>query len=61
MPPVFLPVVTFVPAAVGAVVRGAFGAIRPAAAAPPGRGFPGKTDPAEDQTTGGGQYTAQSS
>lgn len=45
----------FLPAAVGADVGGALGAVRPAAAAPPRRGVSGEADPAEDQTAGGGQ------
>lgn len=44
-----------VPAAVGAVVRGALRALRPAAAAPPSAGFTQQTDPTEEETTGGGE------
>lgn len=44
-----------VPAAVGAVVRGALGALRPAAAAPPSAGFTQQTDPTEEETAGGGE------
>lgn len=44
-----------VPAAVGAVVRGALRALRPAAAAPPSAGVTQQTDPTEEETTGGGE------
>ena len=43
------------PAAVRAVVGGALGALRPAAAAPQAAGLPQQTDPAEDQAAGGGR------
>jgi len=46
-----------VPAAVGAVVGvgGAVGALRPTAAAPPGRGLAQQADPAEDHRAAGGR------